>query len=266
MSLTTLEAILDLTASLPVTDVDITGGEPLLYPNLSHLIETLFFQRKRIQVRTNLTLFAGEQADYFVSLFATYGVTIVGSLPCYREDNVEFQRGKGIYERLVRALKFLNERGYGVSEKLPLHLVYNPTDAFLPAPQAELREAFRRELRKRHGISFHELLVLTNMPLGRFRRFLTKTGKLNQYDDLLQKNFNPATLSLLMCRYQISVDYDGTLYDCDFNLALKMAVGKVEQFDSGKLQKREIRLGGHCLGCMAGAGSSCGGELIPALK
>ncbi len=187
-------------------------------------------------------------------------------MPCYLEETVRAQRGPGIYEKSVEAIRRLNSLGYGIDPGLALDLVYNPGGPFLPAAQGELEQAYRRELGERFGIRFTRLLTITNMPIGRFGAELRRQQKAGEYMRLLQDSFNPRTVDGVMCRRQISVGWDGTLYDCDFNLAIGLAVDhgapdRISDFDPSVLSKRRIVTGDHCFGCTAGSGSSCAGAL-----
>jgi radical SAM/Cys-rich protein len=258
--------LLSLTGRTPFRLIDITGGAPELHPRFRPFLEELCLQGHPVQVRTNLTTLPESSLREMIPLLRTRRVALVGSLPCYLEENVAAQRGEGVYQRAIAAIRLLNENGYGIEEELALTLVYNPADAFLPPSQGELEKIYREELGSRFGLSFSRLIVLTNMPLGRFRRRLETEGKLENYLKTLREAFNPSTLPHLMCRHQISVDWDGTLYDCDFNLALGRAVNhgaprRIEAFDPAFLGKRLITTGLHCFGCTAGAGSSCSGTL-----
>jgi radical SAM/Cys-rich protein len=199
--------------------------------------------------------------------FREHEVQLVASMPCYLEENVRAQRGAGVYEKSIEAIKRLNAIGYGRDPGLPLNLVYNPGGAFLPSPQSALEEDYRRELGQRFGIVFTHLLTITNMSLGRFRTELSRQDKEQDYLRLLRDSFNPQTVGGLMCRRQLSVGWDGTLFDCDFNLALGLPVNHgapdhIRFFNMGDLQTRRIVTGEHCFGCTAGAGSSCGGALV----
>jgi radical SAM/Cys-rich protein len=258
--------LLSLTRRTPFRLIDVTGGAPELHPRFRPFLEELASQGHSIQVRTNLTTLLTPSLREMIPLLSTRRVALVASLPCYREENVTAQRGEGVYDKSIAAIRLLNEAGYGVEGELTLTLVYNPGDAFLPPSQPELEKVYREELGSRYGLSFSRLIVLTNMPLGRFRRRLVSDGELMSYLKTLREAFNPSTLPQLMCRHQISVDWDGTLYDCDFNLALGRAVNhgashRIETFDIGRLCKRRIVTGLHCFGCTAGAGSSCSGTL-----
>jgi radical SAM/Cys-rich protein len=258
--------LLALTGATPFRLIDITGGAPELHPGFRHLLKELCSQGHAIQIRTNLTTLPEPSLREMIPLLKVRRVALVGSLPCYLEENVTAQRGEGVYQRAIAAIRLLNQNGYGIDEGLVLTLVYNPGDAFLPPSQQELERTYREELRSRFGLSFTRLIVLTNMPLGRFRRRLKREGGLESYLKTLREAFNPSTLPHLMCRHQISVDWDGTLYDCDFNLAIGRAVNhgaprRLEAFDPVLLGKRRIVTGLHCFGCTAGAGSSCSGAL-----
>ncbi len=246
--------------------IDVTGGSPELHPRLRYFLEVLCSRQQAVQVRTNLTALLEPSTRDLIGLFRSCGVSLVGSLPCFLEENVDAQRGNGVHARSIAALRLLNQAGYGREEGLTLNLVYNPGSSFLPPRQSALEETYREELTKRYGISFNHLLVLTNMPLGRFRQQLVEAGRLEDYLAVLRGAFNPATLPGLMCRHQLSIDWDGTVYDCDFNLALGLPVNhnapnRISAFDKGKLAGRNIVTGDHCFGCTAGGGSSCAGAL-----
>ena len=247
--------------------VDVTGGAPELNPHFRRFVERLRSDGFAVQVRTNLTVLLEPGMQDLPEFFSSHGVQLVASMPCYTEENVRAQRGAGVYERSVAALRRLNALGYGVDERRILNLVYNPGGAFLPGGQAALEADYRRELDARFGIRFTRLLTITNMPLGRFREPLRRDGQEEEYLRLLRAAFNPQTLDGLMCRRQLSVGWDGTLYDCDFNLALGCPVNHgapshLRQFDRGALARRRIMTGDHCYGCTAGSGSSCGGALV----
>jgi radical SAM/Cys-rich protein len=266
MPKTVMTDLLSLTGRLPFRLIDLTGGAPELHPRFCHFLEELCSQGHSVQVRTNLTTLPDPSVRGMIPMLKARRVALVGSLPCYLEENVAAQRGEGVYQRAIAAIRLLNENGYGIDEELALTLVYNPGDAVLPPSQQELERVYREELRGRFGLSFTRLIVLTNMPLGRIRRRLEADGELENYLKTLREAFNPSTLPQLMCRHQISVDWDGTLYDCDFNLAIGRAVNhgaskRIEAFDPVVLDKRQIVTGLHCFGCTAGAGSSCSGTL-----
>ena len=249
-----------------VSLVDITGGAPELNPHLRKFIADLQTSGLTVQVRTNLTVLLEESQEGMIEFFRDHAVRLVASMPCYLEKNMTVQRGPEAYQRSIEAIRRLNEAGYGNEDGMQLNLVYNPAGPFLPPDQAELERDYRRELQSRFGINFSHLLTITNMPLGRFRRQLQAEGREEEYLKLLENAFNPATLPSLMCRHQISVGWDGTLYDCDFNLALRLPVNHsapahISRFNLEAVRCRRIVTGRHCLGCTAGHGSSCGGSL-----
>ena len=262
-----MEAVCDIIPSCGATQVDITGGEPSLHPLLPRFIEAVRTHGTEVQLRTNFTglLIAGNEK--LPAFLADHEVQIVGSLPCYLEDNVDAQRGDGVYEQSIQCLHQLNELCYSRDSARTLTLVYNPAGADLPPSQADLEAEYRTELRERHGVSFTNLLAITDMPVGRFQTALIDSGDDERYASLLSHSFNPAAVPGLMCRHQVSVRWDGKLFDCDFNLALgRPVVGGVgdhiSQFDPAAMSSRRIVTGEHCFGCTAGAGSSCGGALL----
>jgi radical SAM/Cys-rich protein len=246
--------------------VDITGGAPELSPHLRGLIAALRELDAIVQVRTNLTVLLEPGVEHLPEFYRDHRVRLVGSLPCYLEENVTAQRGPAAYAKSIEAIRRLNHLGYGRRPDLPLNLVYNPVGPALPPPQDELEADYRRELGGRFGIEFTRLLTITNMPIGRFLAALRGAGGEQNYLRLLQDAWNSATVDGLMCRHQVSVGWDGTLYDCDFNLALGLAVDHgapacVADFGLGALAGRRIVTGDHCFGCTAGQGSSCAGAL-----
>jgi radical SAM/Cys-rich protein len=247
--------------------VDITGGAPELNPHFRKFVEALHKDGHTVQVRTNLTALLEPGMEDLPEFFKRNGVHLVASMPCYLEENVTAQRGEGVYEKSVQMIRRLNELGYGKEPELPLFLVYNPGGPFLPPDQSQLEADYKRELFQRFGIHFTHLYTITNMPIGRFWEELKKESKDNEYMQVLLEGFNRQTVEELMCRNQICVAWDGTLYDCDFNIALKMPVSQgvprnIKDFSPKKLTKRKIVTGTHCFGCTAGLGSSCGGSLL----
>ena len=247
--------------------VDLTGGAPELNPHFKRFIKALRMGGHQVQVRTNLTVLQEPEMEGMPEFLKDYRIQLVASLPCYLEENVCAQRGKGAYEKSITVIKHLNALGYGFEGGLPLNLVYNPGGAFLPPPQNSLEEDYRRELGNRFGITFSRLLTITNMPLGRFRIDLRRQNQERNYLNLLREAFNSDTVRGLMCRHQISIGWDGTLYDCDFNLALGLPVDHgapdhIKSFSVTDLKGRRIVTGEHCFGCTAGAGSSCQGALV----
>jgi radical SAM/Cys-rich protein len=247
--------------------VDLTGGAPELNPHFQEFVTVLRGEGAAVQLRTNLTVLLEPGMERVAGFLRDEGVDLVASMPCYLEENVTAQRGPGVYEKSIRALRRLNTLGYGTDGGPSLDLVYNPGGPFLPPRQADLEAAYRRELASRFGITFSRLLTITNMPIGRFGDSLRFQGQEQAYLDLLVEAFNPRTLEGLMCRRQVSVGWEGTLYDCDFNLALRLPVNhgapaRLQEFDAGLLASRRIVTGDHCFACTAGFGSSCGGALV----
>ena len=265
MSLETFNRLVEITDSMSPKLVDITGGAPELNPYVREFISMLTGHGHRVQLRTNLTALLLDES--FITFFVSNKVKLVASLPCYEAAEVDSVRGDGTFDDSILALRMLNEVGYGVEPHLELDLVFNPEADFLPPPQDKLEETFHRKLREDFGVEFTHLIVISNMPVGRFRENLVETGKFSGYMSLLRDSFNPETLIALMCRHQLNVNWDGTVYDCDFNLALGLPIitGIINvnnpDFDHEKLLDREIVLGDHCFGCTAGQGSSCSGAL-----
>ncbi|MBF0623677.1 MAG: arsenosugar biosynthesis radical SAM protein ArsS [Magnetococcales bacterium] len=264
MSWATMEQVLALVTRSGCRRVDLTGGAPELNPHLREFITALTGQGATVQVRTNLAVHGEPEAAGLGEFFRDHRVQLVGSLPCYLEQNVDAQRGAGSYRQAIAALRRLNQLGYGLRDDLPLNLVYNPGGASLPPDQERLEQDYRRELQTRFGLIFTRLLTIVNMPIGRFRADLRNRGLEADYWRMLEQSFNPGTLEGLMCREQISVAWDGTLFDCDFNLALGLTLAPpahIQACDPGRLVGRPIVTGKHCLGCTAGRGSSCSGAL-----
>jgi radical SAM/Cys-rich protein len=262
-----MEAIIALVRKSAPGRIDITGGAPEMNPHFRRFVSALRELELPVQVRTNLTVIFEPGQDDLPDFFQQHGVELVASLPCYLSDNVDQQRGSGVYEQSVEALKLLNSKGYGTADGLPLSLVYNPGGPFLPPDQEVLEAAYRKELNERFGLIFTRLLTITNMPIGRFLDDLRHEGKDDEYSQLLREAYNSETLDGLMCRHQICIDWDGHLYDCDFNLALELPLAEgapVTIFDATpeNLLSRTIRTAQHCFGCTAGSGSSCGGALV----
>lgn len=266
MSESVMDKVLDVVKKTGCELVDITGGAPELHPDLKTFIERLADTGVKIQVRTNFVALSEQEETGIMQFFRCNKVQVVGSLPCYTEENVTSQRGEGVYETSIETIKKLNGLGYGVEPELSLGLVYNPGGPFLPGSQIELEEAYRRELDERFGIVFTNLFVITNMPIGRFGEQLKVDGMMDGYMTTLSESFNEATLDGLMCRHQVCVDWDGTLYDCDFNLASGLSLDhgvsdRLEEFSADDVASRRIVTADHCLACTAGAGSSCSGAL-----
>lgn len=267
MTRETMELCLSRLEGSEVELVDLTGGAPELNPDFRWLVERCRTLGRRVMDRCNLTVLLLPRFEGLVDFFAQQQVEVVASLPYYLGERTDAQRGDGVFEKSIAALHKLNAAGYGrPGSGLRLNLVYNPTGAFLPPQQAMLEADYRRELRRRHGIEFSELFVITNMPISRFLEYLLESGNYAEYMERLQAAFNPATLAGLMCRDTLSVSWDGWLHDCDFNQMLdwKLSHGAaqhIREVDFAALAETPIVTGRHCYGCTAGAGSSCGGAL-----
>ena len=250
-----------------VPTIDITGGAPELHPDIRYFIRALKAGGHHLLVRTNLSALLEEGSEDLPGFYRQHGVELIASLPCYEKDEVDCIRGEGVFEQSITALKLLNSHGYGREPGPALNLIYNPMGAFLPPSQADLEEEYTRILHDNFGISFSELFTITNMPIGRFSDALSAQGKKDGYMNLLKDSFNPSTVENLMCRFQISIGWDGTLYDCDFNQAIGLPTAEgfpdsINDLDNDHMFKREIATDDHCFGCTAGAGSSCGGALL----
>jgi len=250
----------------PGLTLDITGGCPEMNPDFRFLIEQTDRLSPRRIVRSNLAILTEPGMEWLPGFYREHGLVICGSLPCYSPDNVEKQRGAGVFGRSIAALKLLNAVGYG--SDLELNLVYNPGGPFLPGPQRELEAAYRKELSERFGIRFTSLFTITNAPIGRFRDSLEKKGAYEAYLKLLADRFNPEAAGAVMCRGMISVDWQGLLYNCDFNQALSLPIRdregralSINDLDEAARTGTELVLGQHCYCCTAGEGSSCTGSL-----
>ena len=273
MTSDTMVRVIELLDGCPsIETVDITGGAPEMNPHFRELVRTARRLNKEVIDRCNLTILMENGQEDLAEFLAAQGVRVVASLPCYTADNVDKQRGKGTFGASIDGLRRLNALGYGhPGTGLELDLVYNPGGAFLPPAQEALEADYRERLGRDFDIVFSKLLTLANLPVNRFAESLERRGELTAYETLLKDNFNPATLSGLMCRSLISVSWDGYLYDCDFNQMLEMplegageplSLWSVDSFED--VIGRNIRTAKHCFGCTAGAGSSCGGALSAA--
>jgi radical SAM/Cys-rich protein len=274
MTRDTVDRILDWLEPTTIGTVDITGGAPEMIPDFCYFVEQLRRLPRKLRIidRCNLTILLDPGYEDLAEFLAAQQVDIVASMPCYSPENVNAQRGEGVFDTSIAALRKLNRLGYGWLAELPLDLVYNPVGASLPPPQEELEADYKRELATHFGIVFNKLYTITNLPIARFASFLRHNNMLDEYMQLLIDNFNPGTIEGLMCRNTISVGWRGEVYDCDFNQQLGM------QWSSGSngrarplflwdinpddVIRREIMTGDHCFGCTAGAGSSCGGALV----
>jgi len=263
-----VDRCLEVIESTDIPTVDITGGAPELHPRWRELVVRARAAGKRVMDRCNLTITLLPNYAYLPGFFAEHGVHVVASLPHYRQKGTDTQRGDGVFEESITALRRLNALGYGKpGTGLVLDLVTNPVGTFLPGNQAALEADWKRQLLRLHGVEFNALYTITNMPIARFLDFLEETGQLGEYLERLVTAFNPAAAAGVMCRNTLSVGWDGALYDCDFNQMLELKVDPraprtIFDFDLEALARREIVLGPHCFGCTAGAGSSCGGATV----
>jgi radical SAM/Cys-rich protein len=263
--------VMELLARSPSLEiVDITGGAPELNQHFRFLVESARNLKRAVIVRCNLTVILQPKMDWLPRFYREHQVRLVCSLPCYTAENVDQQRGGGVFAKSVEALHLLNDLGYGMPDTgLALDLVYNPVGAFLPPAQAELEARYHQELRDGFGLEFNHLLTITNMPIKRFADQLHRLGNEREYMGLLVNHFNPATVATVMCRDLVSVGYEGTLYDCDFNQMLAMPIENgsghaltiFDLEDVAEMTGARIATGSHCFGCTAGAGSSCSGAL-----
>jgi radical SAM/Cys-rich protein len=261
-----VEACLDVLQKYRIPTLDITGGAPEMIPDFRYFVVEARKTGAKVIVRHNLTvMFEQDQTD-LPEFFAENRVEVVSSLPYFLPTQTDAQRGTGVFEKSIEALKRLNSIGYGTDENLALNLVYNPVGAFLPPPQTTIEADFRRELKARYDVSFSNLFTITNMPIARYLDWLRRSGNEDAYMRKLVGAFNFSTVSGLMCRNLISVDWRGFLYDCDFNQMLEISVDKklpqtIFDFVLESLRERRIMTANHCFGCTAGAGSSCGGTV-----
>jgi len=269
MTKETFEQCLRILEKVDIKTVDITGGAPEMNPNFRWFVEECSKLGKHVIDRCNLTIIKANPKYYDLpEFFAKHKVEVVSSLPYYSKKRTDNQRGDGVFEKSIEALQMLNAVGYGKEgTNLMLNLVFNPSGAFLPAPQEGLQADFKRQLKQKFDIDFNSLFAITNLPISRFLEYLIETGNYEGYMEKLVNAYNPEAAKGVMCRNTISVGWDGYLYDCDFNqmLELKVAAPKfqhLKDFDIDALVNRDIVLNQHCYGCTAGAGSSCGGETI----
>lgn len=264
MTKETIDEILLVLKKHPFEVIDLTGGEPMMHSHIKYLIEGARSLVNKIIVRTNLVILNEPGHEDDVDFLAKNRVEVVASLPCYTKENTDAMRGDGTFQSCIQALRTLNAAGYGKNDDLSLHLVYNPGGAFLPGPQSDLEHDYKKALGDEFDVAFDNLYTITNLAIGRFAEQLKREHLLEEYEHLLEDNFNEATLAGMMCRNQISVSFDGSLYDCDFNQILDLKTNGSTQLSDllhADVLDRTIVFGNHCYGCTAGAGSSCGGAL-----
>lgn len=262
-----MEQIARFFAGHPGLTLDITGGCPEMNPHFRYFIELTEGLAHTRLLRSNLAIMAESGWEWLPEFCRKHELTVVGSLPCYLEDNVDRQRGKGVYQKSIQVLQRLNSLGYGT--EIELNLVYNPAGSFVPASQSGLESAYKEEMLSRHGIVFNNLLTIANAPIGRFREQLEAKGTYTEYVRLLAGRFNPEAAGNIMCRSLISVDWQGKVYNCDFNQALGMPVAAddgteitIYDLGVGGMNGKKIIMSQHCYCCTAGEGSSCTGALV----
>lgn len=262
-----VERVIAIVTNTPIETLDLTGGAPELHPDFRSLVASARFAGCQVMVRSNLAIFSEPSQTDLPGFYHENCVEVIASLPCYQAANVDAMRGGGTFGRCIEALRRLNEHGYGGDDgRLKLHLVYNPSGAFLPPCQQMLTGQYRKALRENFGIRFNQLFTIANMPLGRFKEYLLRTGEYADYLETLRRSFNPATLDGLMCRWLINVGWDGRLADCDFNATASIPLEEpaprhLRDFDYEALCYRRIAVCEHCFGCTAGQGSSCNGAV-----
>ncbi len=263
-----MQLCLDTLDSTRIPIVDLTGGAPELNPDFKWFVSEIKKRNRHVIVRSNLTILMARPFHDYPDFFKEAGIEVVSSLPYFLEDRTDSQRGNGVFQKSIDALKKLNSVGYGKKDSgLVLNLVYNPTGAFLPPAQDTIEQQYKKELKQRYDIVFNSLFTITNMPISRFLVYLIHSNNYERYMRKLHSSYNPAAASNVMCRTTLSVSWDGYLYDCDFNQMLELTVNHgapihIRDFDFGQLANRRIVTGQHCYGCTAGAGSSCGGATV----
>jgi len=265
MTRETMQQCLNVLANSAIKIVDLTGGAPEMNPNFKWFVSEIVKLKKHIIVRSNLTILVANGFEGYAKFMTDNEVEIVSSLPFYKESFTDKQRGSGVFNKSIMALRILINLGYGKDGTgLILNLVYNPMGAFLPPSQEGLEKDYRRELKKHFDLDFTNLYTITNLPISRFLDYLLASGNYEQYMNKLISSFNPAAAANVMCKFTLSVGWDGNLFDCDFNQMLELSVNNgspkhIKDFNEKALINRKIITGQHCYGCTAGAGSSCGG-------
>jgi len=275
MSAETISNVLEFLKQKNIKRLDLTGGAPEMNPGFFSLVKTARELGVHVIDRCNLTVLLETGFVELASFLAENQVEVIASMPCYLEDNVDAQRGKGVFDKSIKGLKLLNQHGYGIDESLQLNLVYNPQGINLPPMQEPLEQDYKRQLKQRFDISFNKLYTITNMPIKRFGSTLLSKGLFDEYMQLLKNSYNKENLSAVMCRTTLSIDWQGYAYDCDFNQMLGLPAGHpvdqplsrvtskkhINQLLYSDLNGQGIAIMDHCYGCTAGFGSSCGGAL-----
>lgn len=269
MTVAVMEKILAFLGECPGLCLDMTGGCPELNNNFRFLIENAYGLVDRMMVRTNLTVLFEDGLEWIPKWYRDHKVTVIGSLPCYTQKNVDRQRGEGVFTKSIEAIRLLNRLGYARDEELELDLVYNPGSDFLPASQEQLEADYKKRLHEDHGLVFSRLFTITNAPIGRFRQYLEANGELDQYLELLVNSFNLDVVEDIMCRSLVSIDYRGIAYNCDFNQAIDLPISDscgnvvtIDALEEALAGSIDIITGSHCFCCTAGVGSSCTGALL----
>ncbi len=263
-----LESCLDILRTSDIPTIDITGGAPEMNSHFEWFVKKAKDLNRNVMVRCNLTILLEPEYGHLAQFYTDQRVEVIASLPYFSERFVDSQRGKGTFSKSIKALQLLNQFGFGNEQTgLVLNLVYNPAGAFLPPSQSGIEADFKRELFHRYGIQFNHLYTIANMPIGRFLDLLVRASNYESYMQRLISAYNPEASAGVMCRYTLSVGWDGSLYDCDFNQMLELncnhgAPDHINHFNFDKLKTRQIVTGLHCYGCTAGAGSSCGGAVV----
>lgn len=268
MTRDTMQQCLDALSYNPqLKTVDLTGGAPEMNPDFRWFVEEIMKLGKHVIVRCNLTIIKANKKYYDLpEFYKRHNIEVISSLPFYSQDRTDRQRGNGVFDDSIDALKMLNEVGYGIAGTgLVLNLVYNPAGAFLPPSQASLEKEYKKALMERYAIEFNSLFAITNLPVSRFLDYLLQTGNYESYMEKLVNAYNPVAAANVMCRNTISIGWDGFLYDCDFNQMLELKISgnsnHISNLDLAALAGRDIKVGQHCYGCTAGSGSSCGGSV-----
>ena len=266
MNKKTIDNVIDFAINNNIETVDLTGGAPEINKYFKYMVKELRQHDIHIIDRCNLTILNEDGMEDLPSFFVKHKIEIIASLPCYIKKNVDRQRGKGVFDESINILRLLNDIGYGMKKDLILNLVYNPQGPVLPPSQITLEKEYKSYLRKSFNIEFNNLFTITNMPINRFGSTLVSQDKFNSYMKLLKSSFSEKAKENVMCKELISIDYNGNVFDCDFNQMLKMNLsGKqthITKMSKKYLHNREISTGDHCYACTAGSGSSCGGTTI----
>jgi len=268
MTSQTIADVLDFLKHKNIKKLDLTGGAPEMNPKFFYLVKEAGKIGVQVIDRCNLTVLSEKGHEHTAQFLADNKVEVVASMPCYLEENVNAQRGAGVFDRSIEGLRLLNKRGYGIDEQLQLNLVYNPQGINLPPSQHELETAYKKELQQRYDIQFNHLFTITNMPIKRFGSTLLSKGLFDEYMQLLKTSYSKDNLAGVMCRTTLSVDWQGYVYDCDFNQMLELPAGlsakktHISELLMRDLGGQKIAIMDHCYGCTAGQGSSCGGALL----